>query len=72
MEREKVAPSVPGAVGLHHPRWDNSVSPVLVTQCTVVCDSTLSEILQRAYRLPMPPAPDCSGFQWRIPLHFLS
>lgn len=48
MEQEKVAPSVPGAVGLHHPRWDNSVSPVLVTQCSVVCDSTLSEILQTA------------------------
>lgn len=48
MEREKVILSVPGAVGLHHPRWDNSVSPVLVTQCSVVCDSTLSEILQRA------------------------
>lgn len=48
MEQEKVAPSVPGAVGLHHPRWDNSVSPVPVTQCSVVCDSTLSEVLQRA------------------------
>lgn len=65
-------PQLPGSgeFALHHGRWDNSVSPVLLTQGSVVCASTLPEIPQKAIHSGCPLPQVALDFQWRMLLYF--
>lgn len=65
-------PQLPGSgeFALHHGRWDNSVSPDLLTQGSVVCASTLPEIPQKATHSGCPLPQVALDFQWRMLLYF--